>query len=144
MHLFVGNSGPNIVGFSARITVHEPLVNLPEDTTLKFLTVFNNEGNGYDNNTGVFTCPTHGYYFFSFFIVSYQGSHSNSLLKKNGNTFAQSAVEPLYNSQQITGGNSVMLHLSIGDQVWLQTHEHDDTSIKDSFSSFTGVMISRL
>lgn len=131
------------MGFSAYV-YPDPLVNLPEDTTIKFSLVINNEGNGYSNNTGVFTCPSYGYYLFSFFIVPYQGSHANILLMKNGVMYAQAIAEPSYDTQEVTGGNTVILHLSIGDQVWLQTYENDATSLRRTFTTFTGVMVSRM
>ena len=44
------------------------LRNLQKDRTIVFNQVISNEGDGYDQRVGIFTCPKTGLYLVSFFI----------------------------------------------------------------------------
>lgn len=138
-----GSIGPNTVGFTASVIYEQPLIDIPLGGKLIFKQLVNNPGNRYDNSTGVFTAPTAGLYLFAFFIVNEDGSSVNIVLKWNGHNIVQGCAEPVYDSHQETGGNVSVLLLNVGDQVWIET-VMENVSILDSFSSFTGVLITRI
>ena len=86
---------------------------------IQFQTMKQNYGNGYDPQTGIFTCPRSGLYFFTFTIMAYPGKWTDTKLVHNGSSIASSYSAGLtidYN----TGNKSVLVHLHLGDKVWLE------------------------
>ncbi|XP_072884674.1 complement C1q subcomponent subunit A-like isoform X1 [Hemitrygon akajei] len=100
----------------------------------------NREG-GYDANTGIFTCPEEGTYFFAFsFLPGRDEANTTVALVKN------SAVhERLYSSLPLgatqLSERSCLLQLENGDQVWV-TLEEGSVLIHQASLSFQGYRIS--
>ena len=118
------------------------LSHVPVGTTLKFDGVGNNQGNGYDNSTGVFTCPSSGLYLFMVYIMPHEGSEVSVSLMYNGQGFAHAAAEPSFNGQDITGATARAFRLNKGDRVWVEVI-NQDSSFWYSYTSFSGLLIHR-
>jgi hypothetical protein len=58
-------NGP--VAFSSYVTNYQS--NVAEHKTIRFDSAVLNDGNAYNNHTGIFTCPVSGVYLVSFFIA---------------------------------------------------------------------------
>ena len=66
----------NYIGFTAH---HSGNMGLSGGQTAAFDTALTNVGGGYDTNTGIFTCPTSGLYFFG--VATYTGPDTYTALK---------------------------------------------------------------
>ncbi|XP_078097699.1 complement C1q tumor necrosis factor-related protein 3-like [Mustelus asterias] len=78
-----------------------------------------NYGKAYSNETGKFTCPKCGLYFFSFSSLPGRGLQTDVALIKNGKVVSVlHSVLPKNSSQLST--KSVILELHKGDQVWVK------------------------
>lgn len=107
---------------------------------LVYKKVFSNIGGAYDSNTGVFTAPIKGAYYFRFYGHSHGGTTMAVSLLKNGTTqCSMHAWKPVSNGN---ASNGVVLTLEIGDQIstqlWANTWVYDDPA---SYTSFSGFLI---
>ncbi|CAM4589882.1 unnamed protein product [Leuciscus chuanchicus] len=107
---------------------------------LQYKKVFSNVGSAYDSNTGIFTAPIKGAYYFRFYAHSHGGTTMAVSLLKNGETQCSVfAWKPVSNGN---GSNGVVLTLEIGDkistQLWKNTWVYDDPA---SYTSFSGFLI---
>uniref|UniRef100_A0A8D2L493 Adiponectin, C1Q and collagen domain containing n=1 Tax=Varanus komodoensis TaxID=61221 RepID=A0A8D2L493_VARKO len=102
--------------FSVGLTTRVPFPNVP----IKFTKIFYNEQNHYDVTTGKFRCSIPGVYYFSYHLTVYVSDVKVSLYKKD------KAVIITYDQYQTNdvdqASGSVLLHLEIGDEVWLQVY----------------------
>ncbi|XP_043118199.1 complement C1q-like protein 4 isoform X2 [Puntigrus tetrazona] len=109
-------------------------------TTLIYKKVFSNIGNAYDSNTGVFTAPIKGAYFFRFYGHCHGGTTMAVSLLKNGAT--QCSLHAFKPSSNSNASNGVILTLEIDDristQLWANTWVYDDPA---SYTSFSGFLI---
>ncbi|XP_071166036.1 complement C1q-like protein 4 [Mytilus edulis] len=110
--------------------------------TLVFDTTKTNGGNGYDSNTGVFTCPKTGMYVFVWVIRMYKAEHSTELMIKNsvyGSTFLRAKKG---DDGSVSG--TVIAHVSKGDTVYVRNHSkyagdgriHSNVHGKPTFSGW--------
>ncbi|XP_062587291.1 uncharacterized protein LOC134248916 [Saccostrea cucullata] len=108
------------------IGFHAPTVF--QNSAVKFSTVKINVGGGYNSNTGVFTCPSAGYYTFHWSLTSYRNEHRcTSAIVKNGN-------EIMWNED---GSNMATFHMNINDQTFIRASANCTTvSFRSSFSGF--------
>ncbi|KAM9501063.1 cerebellin-1-like [Clarias gariepinus] len=103
------------------------------ETPLIYKKVITNAGNGYDSNTGIFTAPVKGVYFFRIHAFSFSGTTSAVNLYKNGEHKCSAyAWKPVSNGN---GSNGIVLTLEKGDQMF--TKLLADTWVYDSPGSFT-------
>lgn len=120
------------------------LTNVPIHTTIKFDTMIHHTASYYDPNTGVFTCPTSGLYLFSVFIApNVEGIESMVSLKKDGTTFMSVIAEASFNGEDINSGNVVLLTVTKGEQLWVETFDNDNQSFWKGVTTFSGVLIQR-
>lgn len=123
------------VGLENRVTVP----NVP----IRFTKIFYNQQNHYDGSTGKFHCNIAGLYYFSYHITVYMKDVKVSLFKKDKAVLFTYDQYQEKNVDQASG--SVLLHLEVGDQVWLQVYGEGDhnglyaDNVNDS--TFTGFLL---
>uniref|UniRef100_A0A8C1S5Z8 Cerebellin 5 n=1 Tax=Cyprinus carpio TaxID=7962 RepID=A0A8C1S5Z8_CYPCA len=107
---------------------------------LVYKKVFSNIGGAYDPNTGVFTAPMKGVYYFRFYGHCHGGTTMAVSLLKNGET--QCSVHSWKPTSNGNASNGVVLTLETGDQIstrlWANTWVYDDPA---SYTSFSGFLI---
>ncbi|KAM4693583.1 adiponectin-like isoform 1-T2 [Discoglossus pictus] len=125
--------------FSMGLTTRTLLSNVP----IRFNKVFYNEQNHYDVSIGKFTCSIPGLYQFSYHLTVYTKDVRVGLYRNNKPimfTFDQFQVN---NVDQASG--SILLHLAVGDEVWLQIYGDENYSgiygdnLNDS--TFSGILL---
>ncbi|XP_050966118.1 cerebellin-2-like isoform X2 [Labeo rohita] len=94
-----------------------------EATTLVYENVFTNIGNAYDKNTGIFTAPVKGVYFFNYVVFNAGEKPTGVKLLKNGNLVLAALDNAPGQDTEDTTSNSVSLILEQGDQIKLQLLE---------------------
>ncbi|XP_004640979.1 adiponectin isoform X2 [Octodon degus] len=106
------------VGLETRVTVP----NVP----IRFTKIFYNQQNHYDGTTGKFHCSIPGLYYFSYHITVYLKDVKVSLFR---NDKAELFTYDQYQEKNVDqASGSVLLHLGVGDQVWLQVYGNGDHS----------------
>ncbi|XP_051990162.1 complement component 1, q subcomponent-like 4 like isoform X1 [Xyrauchen texanus] len=140
MNKVVSENEDKKIAFSAALLASGSGQTGPFDTskTLTYKKVFSNIGDAYDSNTGIFTAPVKGVYYFRFYAHNHAGRTSAVSLFKNSQT--QCAV---HTSKPTTNGNAsngIVLTLEKDDQVytqlWEKTWVYDDANSYTSFSGF--------
>ncbi|CAM4589972.1 unnamed protein product [Leuciscus chuanchicus] len=91
-----------------------------EATNLVYENAFTNIGNAYDINTGIFTAPVKGVYFFNFVVFNPYAISTGVRLLKNGNFVVAASDNPPGQDTEDTACNSVTLLLEQGDRILLQ------------------------
>uniref|UniRef100_A0A3B3USM6 Cerebellin-1-like n=1 Tax=Poecilia latipinna TaxID=48699 RepID=A0A3B3USM6_9TELE len=107
--------------------------------TLAFKKVITNIGNAYNPETGIFTAPVKGLYYFRFTGVVGSTGKLNAGLKKNGEN-----IVAIYHKAgtQASASNGVALELQEGDRVFVQIWENDLTIADQSrLSTFSGFLV---
>uniref|UniRef100_A0A671RN77 Cerebellin 13 n=1 Tax=Sinocyclocheilus anshuiensis TaxID=1608454 RepID=A0A671RN77_9TELE len=130
------------VGFSAGLLASGSQHFGPFDTrkTLVYQKNLINTGNAYDPNTGTFTAPVNGVYFFRFYAHAHPSNQMAVCLHKNNQI--QCSVFFLNPETNANGSNGVVLSLQKGDEVYTQLRENswvfDD---ENSYTSFSGFLL---
>ncbi|XP_016101794.1 collagen alpha-1(VIII) chain-like [Sinocyclocheilus grahami] len=109
--------------------------------TLVYNNVYVNEGRAYNPNTGIFTAPVKGAYFFSFSGHNRSSKVLNLGLFKNGEQMVIVFNHPLGDRYESTA-NSVSLTLEKGDRVYVRLRE--TSWVFDNYShhnSFVGHLL---
>uniref|UniRef100_A0A3B3C539 C1q domain-containing protein n=2 Tax=Oryzias melastigma TaxID=30732 RepID=A0A3B3C539_ORYME len=108
------------------------------DKTLEFKKVVTNVGNGYNPETGIFTAPVKGLYYFRVTGMAGSSGELNAGLKKNGqNMFA------IYQKAGTQAGtsNGMALELEQGDRVYVQLWPNLTVADQSRLSTFTGFLV---
>lgn len=138
-----GNIDGIPVAFSATLDHGRNLISLGE--TIVFNKVYINDGNTYDNTTGVFTAPYDGAYMLSYFIAEYNTGQIVTRLMVDGVNIADSVAESIQAGHNDHGGNAVILKLSAGQQAWIETYDTDSVHIDASknylYNTFSGFLL---
>ncbi|XP_031440787.1 heavy metal-binding protein HIP-like [Clupea harengus] len=139
--------GPK-VAFSASLTASGVIrVFSSASPFLVYKRVITNIGNAYDSNTGEFTAPVKGIYYFSFSTVGLNHVLSGAILTKNGTIMVSCYDHPAIGEigdivQDLfdTGANSVILQLEAGEKVtmrlWENSEVYDNLNGLTTFSGF--------
>ncbi|XP_043914872.1 C1q-related factor-like isoform X2 [Protopterus annectens] len=92
-------------------------------TSIVFDNVLVNYGNGYNKQTGIFTCTIPGVYTFNYSLLPKMDSGDTALLLiKNGDKINYiHSINTAGNAQ--TASLNAVLHLSVGDRVWVQLQQ---------------------
>lgn len=98
------------------------------DAVFHFPVVKISVGGGYDKHTGVFTCPSTGYYVFHWTLRSFNKDHSCSTEIIKNNVFQMSGTD---------GGNLATFHMNRNDKVWIKSISSSCISF-GHLSSFSG------
>ena len=114
---------------------------MKREQVLVFDEIVINEGQGYDNHTGVFTAPLDGFYNFNIHVVSYSKSLFHLGLLHNGRQ-----VIDVHKSGDVNYGsasNSVLVKLGKQDQVKLVSR-YISSDVDGSWQSttFSGHLLS--
>ncbi|KAL3861121.1 hypothetical protein ACJMK2_007190 [Sinanodonta woodiana] len=127
------------VAFSTTLTTH--MIFNPGSTIL-YDTMLLNEGNGYNNDTGVFTAPAPGIYLFHFFSLAENNEKIWQELYHNSDYVC--SLYGLTSSYWADAGNTAILHLKLGDTVQVKSRQTSKLfgSADEIYSSFSGVLIS--
>ncbi|XP_062604387.1 complement C1q-like protein 2, partial [Saccostrea cucullata] len=108
-----------IVAFQARANTRQ--VGIPKHHTVKFGLVITNIGGGYNNNTGQFTAPVKGVYFFDWTMVVDNGDMFFTELVKNGNIVGYNHCAARRHSFEKSCTATARIELQMGDKVWVRT-----------------------
>ena len=142
-HFFsrVGNIDNIGMAFSAALDHNPGIISLYD--RIVFNKVYINDGNSYNNATGIFTAPYDGAYMLSFFIAEFQPGQIVTRLMLDGVNIVDSVAESIDSDHNDHGGNVVILKLNMGQQVWIETYNTDNVHISaaynylyDTFSGF--------
>ncbi|KAK2822866.1 hypothetical protein Q5P01_022931 [Channa striata] len=121
--------------FTAFIQQPYPLENQP----IPFLNVISNQQGHYNPLLGIYTAPVNGTYVFSFHLAV-----ANRVLKVGLFRNLFPIVRTTEANNQATASQTVVLHLTMGDQVWLQVKNGVTNGIytdSESSSTFSGYLL---
>ncbi|XP_067436992.1 complement C1q-like protein 4 [Thunnus thynnus] len=109
------------------------------DKILVFKRVFSNTGCCYNEDTGIFTAPVNGLYYFSSKTYGYNTHNTGAILMKNG-VLQVSTFDFCGADTSDTTSNNVVLQLVAGDKVHLELWENgrvfDNHNAHTTFSGF--------
>ena len=132
-------AGESVTSYAFTAFLDKVITNPVPGRPIKFNRVLSNEGQVYSVNTGTFSCPQDGLYQFSFNIESDSPGHTVFQLVVDGYSVLSSVI-----GQYQNGGNSAVLRLKTGNEVWVALHGGNATiwnSDQYRYSSFTGVAL---
>ena len=115
------------VGFFVNVKAKE--LKLGSGQTVIYDEVLTNEGNGYDNRTGVFTCPLAGTYMF---VVD--------ALSPPATTFHLYLNKTMVASLHVSSGHKSNVYLQISRTVVLTLKKGDHVKVVNNVSSYTGTV----
>mgnify|MGYP003686389827 CR=1 FL=1 len=112
--------------------------NLRAGQTVIFDEVLTNEGNGYDDKTGEFTCPVAGNYMFVVDTHSYSSTWLHVYLNKK----AVASLHAPHSVQYIQMSRTVILKLKEGDHVKVVNHlTAKGVVYNEGYSGFAGTKL---
>ena len=112
---------------------------LTKGDVIKYDGIMVNDGNAYDAATGYFTVPRDGLYIFSFFVEDYTDQDLWVTLREDNGIRSQAVAEPYAASQNIMGGNVVLLHCTAGSRIWIAIEKGN--RVQNNWSTFSGVLL---
>nr|XP_011412015.2 collagen alpha-2(VIII) chain [Crassostrea gigas] len=130
-------SSPKSVSFSVNV-MSTPL-NPGAGQTVKYDAVLTNDGNGYDDRTGVFTCPVAGTYMFVVDALSRPRIWLE--LKVNNNTVGRLHVYPEHRADLIQMSRTVIVKLKTGDNVKVENIRNGVYIYPHMYSGFSGTLL---
>lgn len=107
-----------------------------QDTPVTFDRVLTNIGNSFELSSH-FVCKINGTYFFSIHVLGQQKKDAFAWIMKN-----DKHLVPLHGDGRAghgTGSNTVILHLSVNDHVWIQLSK--DSALMNDYTTFSGFII---
>jgi hypothetical protein len=107
---------------------------------IPFNNVILNEGQGFNVNTHIFTCPVSGTYNFQTSLLSTGGSAVVTEIVKEGNRLVQAHAQPFRNTHA-QGFNSVFTKCDKGENVWVRLDRYGDKVHSESFTTFSGFLL---
>ncbi|KAM9704158.1 complement C1q-like protein 2 [Menidia menidia] len=109
-----------------------------QDLTLYFKKVLTNLGNAYNPETGVFTAPAKGLYFFTLTGVAGPTGELNAGVKRNSDL-----MFAIYQKAgtQASASNSMLLELEQGDRVFAQLWAGKSIADQGRLSTFSGYLV---
>lgn len=107
------------VAFFAYLSSNEPTVGSHQ--TFVFDVDHTNIGGHYNHHTGIFTCPSHGVYVFSWSIYCGGGGYVISELVVNSSPVSGKYVGARSVSNQLSSTDLAIIQLNTGDAVYVRT-----------------------
>ncbi|KAL3854823.1 hypothetical protein ACJMK2_014066 [Sinanodonta woodiana] len=130
---------PSNVAFSVGLTFTQ---HLSFSETVLYDRIFMNLGNGYNKQTGVFTCPAEGIYVLHFHAYDMNTDKAMWLELMHNTDFIVSVSG--YSSHS-SGGNTVILQLRIGDTIQVKGREQQQFSLfgqhDEIYSTLSGYLL---
>uniref|UniRef100_A0A3Q1H0D3 C1q domain-containing protein n=1 Tax=Acanthochromis polyacanthus TaxID=80966 RepID=A0A3Q1H0D3_9TELE len=128
------------IAFSASLANSGEIYRGPStDKTLVFKRVFSNIGNGYNVNSGIFTPPVNGLYYFSFSTYGYNTHTVGAMLMKNSVHQISTYESPAADGSD-SSSNAAVLQLAAGDNVHMELWDggrvFDNLNGHTTFSGF--------
>eukprot|EP00105_Crassostrea_gigas_P027104 XP_011448322.1 PREDICTED: complement C1q-like protein 3 [Crassostrea gigas] len=125
------------VSFS--VNINSSSLTLGARQTVKYDAVLTNDGNGYDDRTGVFTCPVAGIYMFVVDSLSNPGIWLN--LKVNKITVGRLHASPSLKVDLIQISRTVIVKLKPGDHVKVENVQNGGVIYFYMYSGFSGTLL---
>uniref|UniRef100_A0A8B9RBN0 C1q domain-containing protein n=1 Tax=Astyanax mexicanus TaxID=7994 RepID=A0A8B9RBN0_ASTMX len=130
------------VAFSAALTDSGTVGPFSVQTQLVFKKVITNVGKAYNSNTGVFTAPVKGIYYFRFTALGYLHSNAMSVnLHKNQQTLMHIGSYNTHGYHEFIS-SGLTLELEVGDEIYTSlsaTYKLYDNS--NNSTTFTGFLL---
>ncbi|KAK3580693.1 hypothetical protein CHS0354_017974 [Potamilus streckersoni] len=125
------------IGFSSTIA-NEKGLQVHDNEIVHFDTVLHNDGNGFNKESGIFTCPLSGTYFFTLSVMTSHGYHTAVHLLVNGQIKGNSYANGADSWDQ--GSISNIFRCEAGQNVWISVY--GGTYIHgDYYTSFSGFLL---
>ncbi|XP_056121590.1 cerebellin-2-like [Rhinichthys klamathensis goyatoka] len=130
------------VAFSATLSAlentHKFIGPYADAVSLVYENALTNIGNAYDTNTGIFTAPVKGVYYFNFVLFHHHAMPTGVRLLKNGHHVVGATDSAPGLDTEDTASNAVCLLLEKGDRISLQLWEnrrvYTDGNRRNTFS----------
>ncbi|XDV26625.1 hypothetical protein PO909_030280 [Leuciscus waleckii] len=130
------------VAFSATLSAlenaHKFIGPYANATSLVYENALTNIGNAYDTNTGIFTAPVKGVYYFNFVLFNHHVMSTGLRMLKNGHHVVTATDNSPGQDTEDTASNAVCLLLEEGDRINLQLVEtrrvYTDGNRRNTFS----------
>ena len=117
--------------------------NIKRHQSVIFDNVITNEGSGYNNATGNFTCAEPGIYVFFLNVMTLYNKYVEVELLNNGNRFLIQFSRDA--SGYDNGSNLGVIRLAKGDTVWARVHWHIETDkddiMRQEWTTFSGFLL---
>ncbi|XP_071959588.1 collagen alpha-1(X) chain-like [Antedon mediterranea] len=89
------------------------------NTAITFNIVYANVGNDFDNNTGTYTCPLNGTYYFSTHVYKNKVMKNPSVRLHKNDEFIMAIDDFAQPNERTSTASSIILTLVKGDRIWL-------------------------
>ncbi|XP_046361321.1 cerebellin-1-like [Haliotis cracherodii] len=127
---------PPAIAFTAKLSYNRELQ--PLDTVI-FDTTITNNGEGYNSETGKFTAPLSGsYYFFATVLSGYNTKVETAVIVND------KEVSRMYSGAHDahgSGSNAAVVNLRSGDSVWIRLLYQGGTHVHGFYSTFSGFIL---
>ncbi|XP_047192080.1 complement C1q tumor necrosis factor-related protein 3-like [Scophthalmus maximus] len=134
-------SGKGKVAFSVAAEQGGAVGPLSANTTLRFNTEMSNVDNVFNLNTGIFTAPVDGLYYFTFFYRTPANKESMLILYKNGREVLKSSETERYYGGTDTAGNAAILKLKADDELYLTLPAGNSIWAAGRQTTFSGFLL---
>ena len=132
-----------VVGFTAYLD--HSIEHLQMNQPVIFDKTLFNEGNSYNSQNGVFTCPLDGVYLFFFDLSTINVSQIVAKLVVNNINTVDAISDTISVNHEAQGSNLAILRLTKGSHVWVANYRWNNQSVKSShyshFATFSGLLI---
>ncbi|XP_052814599.1 caprin-2-like [Mya arenaria] len=117
------------------------VLSLDKGQTMIFKDVMFNNGSGYDNNRGVFTCPVEGVYLFTIHLCSQTNKYITYDVMVDGKIHTKGAHSDATNP--VCTSADAIVELLEESRVWVQSNYDIDEIYENEYrwSSFSGVLL---
>lgn len=140
MFYITTDSSSSSRGVSFSVNVKSKIRYLGIGQAVKYDEVLTNDGNGYDDRTGIFTCPVAGTYMFVVDSLSHPRIWLE--LKVNRKVVGKLHVSPHQKGNPLVQiSRTVIVKLWPGDHVKVENKENNGIVYSDMYSGFTGFLL---
>lgn len=125
------------------------LANIGDNHVIPFEEVVSDTHSAFNGQTGVFTCPESGYYYFVVSLLAYPDAHVEAEIKLNGNGIVEVYARGVQANNQVGvfdhGTSGGVLYCNVNDKVWVQVngdaHHGSGNILYYHYTSFSGFKI---